>query len=105
MLELKEHKGNTINWAAIRQYEKLLTYKDLENVYPGILIWFSDHDKIIFCPIGEAEKMRKDGLKSINIKLIESNKYLLYNIPVTKKRVFLNADFNTFVEELEKNDK
>ena len=105
MLELKEHKGNTINWTAIRQYEKLLAYKDLENVYPGILIWFSDHDKIIFCPIGEAEKMHKDGLKSINIKLIESNKYLLYNIPATKKRVFLNADFNTFVEELEKNDK
>lgn len=105
MLELKEHKGNTINWTAIRQYEKLLAYKDLENVYPGILIWFSDHDKIIFCPIGEAEKMHKDGLKSINIKLIESNKYLLYNIPVTKKRVFLNADFNTFIEDLEKNDK
>ena len=49
--------------------------------------------------------MHKDGLKSINIKVIESNKYLLYNIPVTKKRVFLNADFNTFIEDLEKNDK
>ena len=49
--------------------------------------------------------MHKDGLKSINIKLIESNKYLLYNIPATKKRVFLKADFNTFIEDLEKNDK
>lgn len=101
MLELKEHKGNTINWAAIRQYEKLLKYKDLNFTYPGILIWFSDHNKIVFCPIEEAEKMHEDGLKSINIKMLENSKYKLYNIPAVKKRVFLEADFNKFIEELE----
>ena len=45
--------------------------------------------------------MHEDGLKSINIKMLENSKYKLYNIPAVKKRVFLEADFNKFIEELE----
>jgi penicillin-binding protein-related factor A (putative recombinase) len=98
MLELKEHKGNTIAWTAIRQYEKLLTYANLKHVFPGIIIWFSDHDKIIYCPIEEAKKMHDDGLKSINIKMLDEKLYNVIEIPTVKKRVFLEADYTVLLK-------
>lgn len=100
MLELKEHKGNTIPWTAIRQYDKLLSYSALNYVYPGILIWFSDHDKIVYCPVEEAKKMHDDGLKSINIKMLEEKLYNICEIPTIKKRVFLEADYTKLVEAI-----
>ena len=42
MVECKSHEGASISFSAIPQYVRLLQYKDLENVYPGSLIWFRD---------------------------------------------------------------
>lgn len=101
MLEIKEHKGNTIPWTAIRQYDKLLSYNNLSWVFPGILIWFSDHDKIIYCPIAEAQKMHEDGKKSINIKMLDEKLYNIYEVAAIKKRVFLEADYQKLVEVIQ----
>ena len=38
MIECKETDENTFNFAKLTQYDKLLEYKDYEDVYPGVLI-------------------------------------------------------------------
>lgn len=38
LIETKSHKGNTVPWNAFRQYDRLLPFKDLKDVYPGVII-------------------------------------------------------------------
>lgn len=46
MVECKEHKGASIPFSAIPQYERLLQYKNLKNIYAGIVIWLSEKDVV-----------------------------------------------------------
>ena len=94
LVECKEHKGASIPFSAIPQYPRLLSHKGYENVYPGITIWFSEKDIIIWVPIEEAEKMVKDGEKSIGLRMLKDDKYKITVIPTEKKRVYLDADYS-----------
>lgn len=38
MIECKEHKGASIPFVAIPQYDRLLKYTDLDGVFPGVLL-------------------------------------------------------------------
>jgi hypothetical protein len=38
MIECKEHKGASIPFTAIPQYDRLLEYKDCPGVYPGVML-------------------------------------------------------------------
>ena len=38
MIELKAHEGASVPWGAIPQYDRLLQYKNLKNVSPGVLV-------------------------------------------------------------------
>lgn len=98
MLECKSHEGNTIPFTAIPQYERLLNYKDLEGVNPFIIIWFMDHNTIVAVPIKEAEKMIKDGKKSVNIKMLLEKTYNIIEIPSVKKRTFLESDYTVLLQ-------
>ena len=44
------------------------------------------NDQFIFKPI--------NNKKSVNVKDLNSDEYVIYNIPAVKKRVFLNADYS-----------
>ena len=94
MIECKEHRGASVPFAAIRQYEYLLQYKDYLYVYPGVLIWFSEKDKVIWVSIEEMEKMVLDGKKSISVKMLEEKLYNIIEIPSVKKRVFMESDYS-----------
>lgn len=98
LIECKSVEGNTINFSLIRQYERLLDYIGLEGVYPGILVWFRDHDKVIWVPVTEAEKMKKAGAKSINIKMLKDPNYNIIDIPSVKKRVFMDSDYKVLLD-------
>jgi hypothetical protein len=47
MVECKEHKGSSIPFTAIPQYDRLLEYKDLPGVYPGVMLWLSEKDLVM----------------------------------------------------------
>ncbi len=94
MIECKSHSGASISFTDIPQYERLLEYKDDKDVYPGILIWFYEKDKIYWVPIKVAEKMYNDGEKSIGLRHI--GKYDLVEIPSVKKRVYMESDFREY---------
>ena len=94
LIECKEHKGASIPFTAIPQYEKLLKYKALPGVYPGVILWLSEKDVVLWIGIEEMEKMVQDGKKSIGLKMLADNTYRIIQIPSEKKRVFLDSNYS-----------
>lgn len=106
MVECKAHKGASIPFTAIPQYEKQLDYKGLRGTFPGVLVWFYEKDIVIWVSIEEMEKMVNDGEKSIGLRMLKENypkKYCIIEIPATKLRTFMEADLNYLVEVLNGN--
>jgi len=97
LIECKSHDGASIPFSAISQYDRLLQYKDLPNVKPGILIWFKEKDLVAWVSIKTAEKIREAGYKSIGIKLLSNPEYRIIVIPSVKKRVFLESDYTVLM--------
>ena len=96
LIECKAHQGNTWPITNFRQYEDLLSANQFKGVYPGVLLWFVDHNKVVWIPITEIETMMNDGKKSVNIKMLKDNLYNIYEIPSKQKRVYLDSDYNIF---------
>ena len=101
MIECKEHKGASIPFTAIPQYERLLEYKDFPGVYPGVMLWLSEKDIVMWIGIKEMEKMVKDGKKSIGIKMLEDTFYNIMIIPSEKKRIYLESDYTSLLNFVE----
>lgn len=93
-LEAKTIQGNTFPIANLTQYDKLITKKDIPGIIVGAIIWFRDHSKVIFVPIKTFEQLKKDGKKSINIKMLQTNEYEIVDIPSIKRRLFLDSDYS-----------
>jgi Holliday junction resolvase len=93
MLECKSTHGKTLNFHEIRQYERLLAYKDKPYCHPGVVVWFNDYSKIAFVPIKTLEQIKKDGLKSVNVDMLDNKQYNIIVIPAVQKRVFMDCDF------------
>lgn len=102
MVECKTHKGASIPFTAIPQYERLLKYKNKKDVLPGVIIWFSEKDSIIWVGINEMEKMFLDGEKSIGLRMLEKKLYNIIEVPFEKKRVYLFPDCKFLMDELTK---
>ena len=103
MVECKAHKGASISFNDIPQYERQLKYKDKYKTFPGVLVWFYEKDTIIWVSIEEMEKMVIDGEKSIGLRMLKDNypkKYRIIEVPATKLRTFMEADLKYLVEVL-----
>lgn len=99
-IECKSHKGSSIPFAAMPQYERLLAYKNLKNVCAGFVIWFLEKDLVIYVPIQTAEQIVKDGEKSIGLRMLD--KYDIVKIPSVKKRVFMESNYRILEEWADK---
>ena len=77
----------------------MLAKKDIKGVFPYVIIWFIDHDKVLAFNIKDIELMKKDKLKSINIKTYDNYNHI--DIPVQKKRVLVTCDYSEFFNQLE----
>ena len=91
-LENKEHTGNTFPFANLTQYEKLLAKQGIKGVRVGVVLWFSDHDTVVYVPVQTVTKMMADGKKSVNIKDIDN--YEIVRVPSIKKRTFMDSDYS-----------
>ena len=94
LLELKSHLGNTFPLDNLRQYDKLMEYCGIDGVKIGILVWFRDRDKVVYCPIETITKLKLDNKKSVNIKYLETKEYDMIDVPSVKKRVFMESDYS-----------
>lgn len=100
-LELKSHKGNTFPFTCLPQYDKLTSKVGIKGVRAGVVLWFIDHDQVIYAPISTITKMKNDGKKSINVK--ELDDYHLIKLPGQKKRVFVECDYRV-LKDLDEGD-
>ena len=99
MIETKAHYDNRFPWSDFPQYDKLLPYKDCENVNIGLVVWFIDFDRVLYFPLESITQMMRDGLKSINLnKVDELNKYYYIEVPSIKKIVFLESDYHCIID-------
>ena len=96
MVECKTHKKNTFPFSEFPQYDRLLPYAGKNGVRAGIVLWFLEHDTIVYVPVKTVEQMIKDGKKSINIKDVSNTVYNIKIIPSTKKRVYFDSDYTLF---------
>lgn len=98
VIECKEHKGNTFPFSAFRQYEEMVELsKNYDDLICGILLWFSDHAKVVWCPIEEIKRIREDlDCKSINVKMVDNKEYNLITIPCRVPRTFPECDLTIF---------
>lgn len=106
MVECKAHKGASIPFSAIPQYERMLDYKGLYKTYPGVVVWFYEKDLVVWVSIEEMEKMVLAGEKSIGIRMLQNKKnteqtYNIVVLPSTKLRTFMETDYNYLVKQLE----
>lgn len=96
-LEIKTHNGNTFPLTNLRQYDKLVQKVGVLGVRAGVVLWFYDHDKVVYVPVSEVTKMKNDGKKSINIKMLTDKSYKLIEIPSVKKRTFMDSDYSVLL--------
>lgn len=94
-IECKSKKGNTFPFVNLIQYEKLLSKVGIKGVRAGVILWFIDHDIILYVPISTITKMKEEGKKSVNIKDIDN--YNIIKIPSVKKRVFSSGDYSVLL--------
>jgi hypothetical protein len=96
-LEAKTVKGNTFPFQNLTQYDKLSAKVGIPGVRAGVVIWFYEHDRIVYVPISSVTKMKEDGKKSINITTLDTDKYRFIEIPSVKKRVFMTSDYSVLM--------
>lgn len=99
--ECKTIKGNTFPLANLKQYDKLITKKDVKGAITGVFLWFYEHENcILFVPITTFEKLKLDDKKSFNVKMIDGNEYPSIRIPSVKKRTFYDSDYSVIFPDI-----
>lgn len=96
LIEVKSHKGNTFPFSAFSQFIKLENEynKKIKGIKIGVVLWFIEHQEIVYIPIETFIKLKKENKKSFNIKMIDDNNYPCIKVPTTLKRIFLGADYS-----------
>lgn len=90
-LELKSIKGNTFPFSNFKQFNKMMNLPVYDGIRKGLIVWFREHDRVIFFDISTIDKMIQDGLKSININKLDGYSYI--EIPSVKKRTLLASNY------------
>ena len=96
-IEAKTILGNTFPLTNFTQFDKLMSIPNNQGVHRGVMLWFQDHQRVLYVPLLTIAKMKQDGKKSVNIKKIDEEGYAYVNIPSTPKRVFLDADYSVLL--------
>lgn len=96
-LECKSHKGNTWPWSCFSQYDKLLGKVGIHGVRAGVVLWMRDHDVVVYLPVSTVKKMKEDGHKSFNVKMLDDAEYNIVKIPSEKLRVFMKSDYSVMM--------
>ena len=103
LVECKAHKGASIPFENISQYEKMSQCVGMEGVRAGIVLYLYDKDKVFYVPVSTITQMKKDGKKSVGLNAVKEG-YRIVEIPSTKLRVFLESDYTYLVSELKEGE-
>ena len=95
--EIKTHKGASIPFENITQYDKLVSKIGIHGVRTGIILWLYEKDTVLYIPISTMQQMKQDDKKSVGLKAIEEG-YNIKIIPSEKKRIFMDSDYSCLME-------
>lgn len=96
-LECKSITGNTLRIADIRQFDDLLVRSKYDGVFAGLLIWYIDCKETFWVDIRYINKIKNEGLKSLNRKNLEvENSNYVRLIDATYPRIYGKYDFSNF---------
>lgn len=93
LMECKSHKGASLPFNVITQFDKLASYSDIPDVYAGVVIWLYEKDKVLYAPINLIKRLKGEGKKSIGIKALNEYEEFI-EIPSEKKRVMMSSDYS-----------
>lgn len=96
-IELKSHKGASVPFDNISQYEKLKQKIGIPGVRCGVIVWLYDKDVVLYVPCSTIQKMKKDGKKSVGLKSINEG-YRIIKIPSTKKKLYMESNYGCLLE-------
>ena len=60
LLECKSHKGASIPFDVISQYEKLKSFVGIPGVRSGVIVWLYEKDKCYYVPVKTITQAKKD---------------------------------------------
>ena len=98
LIECKSHSGNIFPFAAFRQYDSLLEWKNVSGVHPGVILWLYDHNKVLWIPITTFEKLKIEDKKSFNVKMVGNSEYESLELPAKKLRTFMRVDYSALID-------
>ena len=105
VIDCKSIQGNTLPFSDLRQFDKMVTYKGITGVHLGFIVWFVDHDRVLWIPVQTMEKIKNEGLKSFNIrKMTDPADYFFLEIPSYKMRSFMKSDYSYLAAYLDSFD-
>lgn len=96
-LECKSHKGASIPFSEIKQYEKLKDKVGIKGVRTGVILWLREKDIVMYVPTSTITEIKAAGIKSVGIKQIKDG-YNIKIVPAVKKRVYMECDFSCLLE-------
>lgn len=92
-LECKTHKGASLPFDNITQYDRLKEKVGIPGVRCGVVLWLYEKDLVYYIPISTITKMKSDGKKSVGLKAV-SEGYNIIQISSIKRRVFMDSDYS-----------
>ena len=100
LIDCKAHRRASFPFEAFPQYQRLLDleHKHIPNLITGVALWLYEKDIVCFIPTYTFEKAKKEGMKSINPKTIDKNRYYILDIPSVKLRTFLDSDWRVITD-------
>lgn len=101
-LECKTHKGASIPFEKIPQYDDLIKVAGIKGVRAGVILYLYEKLKVFYIPATTIKKMKEDGKKSVGLKAVDEG-YRIIEVPSKKLRVFMDSDY-TILRNLEEGD-
>jgi len=94
-IECKSHKGSSIPFSAITQYDKLIKFSNIFGVRSGVVLWLYEKDIVLYIPVSVIKQLKDIGEKSVGIRHLD--KYDIIKIPSEKLRVFMKSDYSVLL--------
>lgn len=94
-IECKSHRGASIPFENISQYQKLITLSNTLGVRSGVVLWLYEKDIVLYIPVIVIKQLKDIGEKSVGIRHLD--KYDIIKIPSEKLRVFMKSDYSVLL--------
>lgn len=95
-IECKTHKGASIPFDKIPQYDKMIKLAGIKGIRIGVILWLYEKDLVLYIPVKTLKKLKEQGEKSVGIRHLNDS-YDIINIPSNKLRTFMKSDYSVLL--------